>query len=99
MPDLQPYDPWDSQHVNFIIKHFDVKVDLKQGFSLIPTWGYSWRRGCSDLKLPEFRATENEAKAIAALAIYLHWHGVHYSLDDWLAVKFILASIGPKVTV
>lgn len=89
LPELEPYDPFNQNHYEKILSHFNVKVwaayEKHFGRSY---WGYSWK--CGGVQLcPESNLTEDMARAVSALAIYLYCCGVDCGLDDRLALCYI----------
>lgn len=87
--EFEYYDPFDLNHSEGILKHFNIKVDLAEERNGIKTWGYVWKYGGVTLT-PESKLSEAQARAITALAVYLYAVGVHPGLDDRLATAYIL---------
>lgn len=94
---FEMYDPFNTNEINDLISHFDIKVGLDaEDHPRNPklhgrkTWGYLWKYGGVTLA-PEEKLSEAQARAIAALACYLYASGVSPHLDDRLATAYILA--------
>lgn len=83
------YDPFDLEHSEGILKHFKVEVDCRAERDGSRNWGYLWKYGGVTLA-PESKLSEQQARAIVALAVYLYAVGVHPGLDDRLASAYIL---------
>lgn len=82
------YDPFDQSHWEGILKHFDVRLDHSDEKPLGHSWGYVWKYGGGVLA-PYQSLTEDQAKAVMGLSVYLYACGVRPGLDDRLAFAYI----------
>lgn len=82
--ELRYYDPFKKEDYEKVLAHFKVKV-----WPDATHWGYSWKYGGVQMGIVDQYESEDQVRAIVALAVYLYAHGTPCHMDDRLAHAYI----------